>query len=559
MKDQGLGVDVIINDIQSNPRCTHGPTILFERFQNDGTSKRYYACSACRDRKDCPFYHSADQKFTQAKAEVWQDVIKKATPTLTHAEVYKRAKVIKTLSPSERMYCCDCSQLIGSKQQGHHKTHALKTSVSDEQLKKPSTLLPPKESSRFEAQYLFAANSTDILMSMLEQLQARKVLCLGAPRIFETIVNSPAKKMSALLLDIDDRYGAFFSPEQFLCYNMFNHYFFGGEMAQNTYKKFLSGKEKMVVVSDPPFGGRMELLGHNLLTVQNEWRDANKLTKADQLSVLFIFPYFMEPQVLENLPKFTMLDYQVDYDNHPLYSSGMKGMINGSAVRVFVNDHPSLFPLPDEKGYRHCDICNRWVRTNNVHCEKCKGCMSKDGRTYKHCDECNKCVKPSWMHCSNCLKCQPQDHRCSEMAHGAKKIFACHICGEEGHKRMDCPKRKRSLAPSVSHLKKKKQKLEKKMEKESVGKENIKENSVSKKSMKNKSKKGKDMPAIGKPNAGKSPEAKTKTDTKTGITNVTKQSKKFSTKQKNANANAKNKMTPMEKTKKKNNKKKMKN
>lgn len=39
-------------------------------------------------------------------------------------------------------------------------------------------------------------------------------------------------------------------------------------------------------------------------------------------SVLFIFPYFMEPQVLHNLSDFVMLDYQIDYDNHPLYSSG---------------------------------------------------------------------------------------------------------------------------------------------------------------------------------------------------------------------------------------------
>jgi hypothetical protein len=39
-------------------------------------------------------------------------------------------------------------------------------------------------------------------------------------------------------------------------------------------------------------------------------------------AVLWIFPYFMEPQVLASCPDFTMLDYKVDYDNHPLFASG---------------------------------------------------------------------------------------------------------------------------------------------------------------------------------------------------------------------------------------------
>jgi hypothetical protein len=30
----------------------------------------------------------------------------------------------------------------------------------------------------------------------------------------------------------------------------------------------------------------------------------------------------MEPQILASCPDFTMLDYKVDYNNHPLFSSG---------------------------------------------------------------------------------------------------------------------------------------------------------------------------------------------------------------------------------------------
>jgi hypothetical protein len=40
------------------------------------------------------------------------------------------------------------------------------------------------------------------------------------------------------------------------------------------------------------------------------------------IAVLWIFPYFMEPQVLASCPDFTMLDYKVDYDNHSLFASG---------------------------------------------------------------------------------------------------------------------------------------------------------------------------------------------------------------------------------------------
>ncbi|XP_063590168.1 rRNA N6-adenosine-methyltransferase ZCCHC4-like [Penaeus indicus] len=219
---------------------------------------------------------------------------------------------------------------------------------------------------------------------------------------------------------------------------------------------FLSPSE-LVLVSDPPFGGRMELLAHNMKRIEQDWRTARHLDPQEQLPVLFIFPYFMEPQVLHNLSDFVMLDYQIDYDNHPLYSSGPKSMKNGSAVRVYVNQPASLFSFPESEGYHYCKPCNRWVFNNNKHCEKCKGCMSKDGRTYKHCDQCRKCVKPSWLHCTECSRCQPQDHKCkSHGVNGSSKI-TCHICGGSDHKRTDCPKKKkRGESFSNEHVGKKK-------------------------------------------------------------------------------------------------------
>nr|XP_045607157.1 rRNA N6-adenosine-methyltransferase ZCCHC4-like [Procambarus clarkii] len=387
-----LGVDLVIDDTHTNPSCVHGPTVLFERFQGNGQSRRFYACSACRDRRGCTFFHWADQKITSNKQALWAHLIVESTPARSHEEVYKSLEAIKKLPVTDRSYCTSCSTLLRKKEISDHGSCVLISPITNKHLSHPSTVSD----------------------------------------------TCPHLNMSSLMMDIDDRYCSFFPPEQFIRYNMFNHHFFDGEKAKDTYQRFISGDENLVLVTDPPFGGRMELLAHNLKKIQEDWRRARGLDSHLELPVLFIFPYFMEPQVVSNLPSLTMLDYQVDYDNHPLYSSGPKGMRNGSAVRVFVNRPQSMFPLPEE-AYRFCKVCDRWVSINNLHCDKCNGCMSKDGRTYRHCDECMKCVKPSWIHCSKCLKCQPQDHKCQ--THNALEL-TCHMCGHSGHKRMDCPKRK---------------------------------------------------------------------------------------------------------------------
>ncbi|XP_042211965.1 rRNA N6-adenosine-methyltransferase ZCCHC4-like isoform X2 [Homarus americanus] len=437
-----LGVDVVINNIEDNPLCIHGPTLLFERFQSNGQSRQFYACSACRDRRDCAFFHWADQKITSSKKELWDQVVKESSPVRSHKERYKCLEDIKDLAAADRRYCTSCSTLLRKNERQDHNSCVLISPITNKHLCSPSTFLPPKESAKLEAQYLFASSSVDIIVGMLQNLKASRVVCVGAPRIHEAITNSPHLNMSSLMMDIDDRYCSFFSPERFIRYNMFNHHFFDGQKAKTMYQKFILGCENLVIVSDPPFGGRMELLAHNLNKIQEEWKKACGVHSQTQLPVLFIFPYFMEPQVISNLPNFTMLDYQVDYDNHPLYSSGPKGMKNGSAVRVFVNRPQSMFPLPESEGYHFCQPCDRWVSLNNKHCNECNGCMSKDGKTYKHCDLCKKCVKPSWIHCSKCSRCQPQDHKCHAQA---GQVLTCHMCGRSGHKRKDCPKRKEEV------------------------------------------------------------------------------------------------------------------
>lgn len=48
-------VKVILDDSIKKPWCPHGPTLLFESTSKDSLT-RFFSCSACRDRSDCPFY-----------------------------------------------------------------------------------------------------------------------------------------------------------------------------------------------------------------------------------------------------------------------------------------------------------------------------------------------------------------------------------------------------------------------------------------------------------------------------------------------------------------------
>ena len=58
----------------------------------------------------------------------------------------------------------------------------------------------------------------------------------------------------------------FLPTSEFLHYNMFNNFFFGGEDAKSTFKEFLSNVDsnKIALVMDPPFGGLISLLASSI-------------------------------------------------------------------------------------------------------------------------------------------------------------------------------------------------------------------------------------------------------------------------------------------------------
>ncbi|XP_073239081.1 rRNA N(6)-adenosine-methyltransferase ZCCHC4-like isoform X2 [Porites lutea] len=436
-----FGVDVCVTneDLTKAPECPHGPMLLFERFFKDGRSpRRFYACSASRDRKDCSFFQWEEEKISEARKKAHKEIIKKSRLPFIEA-CHKYQSIFESLDNLQRkkcLFCHSCGLLFMPKEKGKHCTHECEQAGD---LRKPTVMMRPRENEKTQAQYFFSRKATKFIASLFEDLGFKNVLCVGTPRLHEEIQCSRQTSdghLDSLLMDVDFRYAQFFPSSKFCLYNMFNHFFFESVTSEKVFQDFLR-REGLVLVMDPPFGGLAEVLAHSVKIIWDQWRKVNKF-KDKELPTLWIFPYFMEPHVKAALPSLTMLDYKVDYDNHPHFKSkNMKGSKRGSPVRIFTNINAADIVLPAEEGYRFCKSCNRYVAPENIHCRKCNGCMSKDGRQYVHCEMCGKCVKPGLEHCMTCDRCELKGHACKRSTDPG----ACHICGELGHKRRDCPTR----------------------------------------------------------------------------------------------------------------------
>lgn len=254
-----------------------------------------------------------------------------------------------------------------------------------------------------------------------------KLICIGAPRLHERV--SQTEGFQSILLDFDRRLLSFYSPDHLIWYNMFNHHFMCGEYSQNRFDSYLreSPNEKLCLVVDPPFGCRTEALVMTLKRIQVQYQLMNRSV----LPIMWIFPYFMERYVLQEMPEMNMLDYKVNYTNHKTYQESGRF---GSPIRIFTNIQENLIRLGD--GYRFCVACRRDVCAENKHCDKCRRCSSKNGATYVHCNQCAVCVKPYYRHCDNCNRCAQKEHNCTEFQMNS----SCWICWEQGHVEKYCPK-----------------------------------------------------------------------------------------------------------------------
>ena len=141
----------------------------------------------------------------------------------------------------------------------------LSTSYITELLKKPSKLLTALDNSKSQAQFHFSQESIEVLVKSITFQNPSLVICMGTPSIFEAL---EAICQNVLLLDIDQRLAMF--HKNFCHYNMFNHHFFDEESLE-IYKEQLGKHEKVIVVTDPPFGGRPELITNTLELIKNDF------------------------------------------------------------------------------------------------------------------------------------------------------------------------------------------------------------------------------------------------------------------------------------------------
>ncbi|XP_046383213.1 rRNA N6-adenosine-methyltransferase ZCCHC4 isoform X2 [Ischnura elegans] len=345
---------------------------------------------------------------------------------------------VLNLPAKKRGYCHTCSCLFNIKDEEKHKKHDSLIGISDHHIRHPSEMLKQLECSKKEAQYMFSVRSVDFVYNTLRELNVGFVVCIGAPRIHERISGSLSSNcmMRSVLLDIDERYYSFYSSGQFFRYNMFSNYFFGGDVVRETFLGSIRNeRQKVAIVIDPPFGGRVEPLAFTLQCLQKLREDCNSSLDG-VMPVLWAFPYFMEPYIRGSCPDFTMLDYKIEYVNHSSFKAG--GNKRGSPVRIFTNVPAGKISLPEAEGYRYCSFCDRWVAPENKHCKMCNYCTSKDGRTYKHCKTCGRCVKPTYIHCSDCGRCCLPKHKCGL---NLPRPVAC-FCGSLNHLAKECPLRR---------------------------------------------------------------------------------------------------------------------
>ncbi|XP_043953076.1 rRNA N6-adenosine-methyltransferase ZCCHC4 isoform X2 [Gambusia affinis] len=319
-----FGIEVILpEEGKTAPRCPHGPTLLFEKVDNGGNKgRRFYACSACRDRKDCGFFQWEDEKVSKARMLAREAEMLSKRPLFTQQECCSRFLQFASLPFIEKKFCEDCQILLLPAELSAHSAHRT-TMVTTAQLRRPSILLRPLDNKKSNAQYLFTDRSAHFLLDTLAGLGYKKVLCVGTPRLQELIKLRNLEPMKSLLLDIDFRYAQFYSQDEFCHYNMFNHHFFGGEASRAVLDAFLTEAdgEQVVMVADPPFGGLVKPLANSFALISQTWRKLRNSGDSNiDIPIIWIFPYFFEPRILECLPGLTMLDYQAALQEQSLSS-----------------------------------------------------------------------------------------------------------------------------------------------------------------------------------------------------------------------------------------------
>lgn len=67
----------------------------------------------------------------------------------------------------------------------------------------------------------------------------------------------------------------------------------------------------MCIVIDPPFGGRVEPIAHTLKEISATYKKLCDKPEDFNVPIIWAFPYFSEPYIMNLMPEIKMHDYQV--------------------------------------------------------------------------------------------------------------------------------------------------------------------------------------------------------------------------------------------------------
>ncbi len=215
-----------LENLKTNPYCTHGPTILFE---NKKTQKKFYSCSATRDHKKCNFYQNYSI-FSPSQIDKWLEIYKKCQTKVDQNEI--NLTDIRNVPLKCRNYCKKCDKFVivnEDKLECSRKKHELVENIKKIHLREPCKyILNPITDDQANAvgdrpllysgyiskiinlfqQYLFDERTIQYVFNIFKQYSFDSILCIGTPSLFENLKKlEPTVK--CLLLDIDERFVSF--------------------------------------------------------------------------------------------------------------------------------------------------------------------------------------------------------------------------------------------------------------------------------------------------------------------------------------------------------------
>ncbi|KAK6732821.1 hypothetical protein RB195_016911 [Necator americanus] len=393
-------------DCGTIPHCSHGPCLLFGERVDGVIKSRFFACAVYRcDPTACPYKAELDEinNIVKVEGEAGQSMITKNSKecdtkdkAIRYGFIPKKLKEIP--KSSTLVFCHECVDVFETK----HKCPS--EVVTRAQLRFPSRLLHARESESGEAQFFFSDEALSVLSEAVERSGVDGVLCLGAPRLFETLRQRKDKRL-LFFLDYDKRFAHFYPARQFGQYSMLVDYFFDTKTVAKL-DGFFAECETVLLVCDPPFGVFVEPLMRSIDALKRRHKEA----RGDKCATFYgciAIPMFVGKHILRTDKSYWMSDYRVTYDNHKVFAKPSK-----TTVRFFTNLSPNMLDLSTIEGYKFCEFCERHVAKDNKHCFMCSFCTSKDGSPYKHCERCMRCVKISYRHCKKCERCHLEG-RCS--------------------------------------------------------------------------------------------------------------------------------------------------